>query len=86
MTQEALASKISLSRTSVINIEKGRQQLLVHTLVDIARALHVTPADLIPDFQSDEPKDITLVLEEKGVPERGIDWLKSVVSSSRGNS
>lgn len=87
MTQEALALKISLSRTSVINIEKGRQQLLVHTLVDIARALHVAPSDLIPEFQSGEPKDITSVLEESGVPEKGIDWLKAaVVRSSQGSS
>ena len=73
MTQEALASKISLSRTYVINIEKGRQQLLVHTLADIARALKVAPAELIPEFQIGEPKDITSVLEEKGLPEKGID-------------
>lgn len=86
MTQEALASKISLSRTSIINIEKGRQQLLVHTLVDISRALRVAPSDLIPDLHSEEPKDITLVLQESGVPEKGIDWLKATVGSLRGNS
>jgi DNA-binding XRE family transcriptional regulator len=39
MTQEALAGRTSLTRTSIINIEKGRQQILVHTLVDIAQAL-----------------------------------------------
>lgn len=87
MTQEALASKISLSRTSVINIEKGRQQLLVHTLADIARALKVAPAELIPEFQIGEPKDITSVLEEKGLPEKGIDWLKAaVVRSAKGDT
>lgn len=86
MTQEALASKISLSRTSVINIEKGRQQLLVHMLVDIARSLNVAPVDLIPEFQIGKPKDITSVLEEKGLPEKGIDWLRTaVVSSARGD-
>jgi DNA-binding XRE family transcriptional regulator len=86
MTQEALASKISLSRTSVINIEKGRQQLLVHMLVDIARALHVAPSDLIPDVYGVEPVDITSVLQESGVSEKGIDWLKATVGSSRGGS
>jgi transcriptional regulator with XRE-family HTH domain len=48
MTQEDLASKVSLTRTSIINIEKGRQQLLVHTLVDIAGALGVKVTDLLP--------------------------------------
>jgi len=86
ITQEALAAKISLSRTSIINIEKGRQQLLVHTLVDIARALHVTPSDLIPESQRGEPTDINSVLRESGVSEKGIDWLKASVSSSRKDS
>lgn len=86
MTQETLASKISLSRTSVINIEKGRQQLLVHTLADIAHALHVDPSDIISNLQIREQKDITSVLKERGVPEKGIDWLKTTVSSSREGS
>jgi len=49
LTQEALATKILLTRTTVTNIEKGRQQLLVHTLVDIADALNVTPTSLLPE-------------------------------------
>jgi transcriptional regulator with XRE-family HTH domain len=48
LTQEALALLVSLNRTSVTNIEKGRQQLLVHTLVEIAKALNVAPESLLP--------------------------------------
>lgn len=48
LTQEALATRVSLTRTSVTNIEKGRQQLLVHTLVQISAALNVTPEVLLP--------------------------------------
>ena len=48
MTQEGLAKQVTLTRTSIINIEKGRQQILLHTLVDIARSLGVEPALLIP--------------------------------------
>lgn len=48
LTQEALALIVSLNRTSVTNIEKGRQQLLVHTLVEIAKALDVSPESLLP--------------------------------------
>jgi transcriptional regulator with XRE-family HTH domain len=47
-TQEDLALKLSLSRTAIINIEKGRQQVLVHTLTDIAAALAVSVASLLP--------------------------------------
>jgi DNA-binding XRE family transcriptional regulator len=48
LTQEELAHRVHLKRTSITNIEKGRQKLLVHTLFDIAAALDVPIADLIP--------------------------------------
>lgn len=70
MTQEALASKTSLTRTSIINIEKGRQQILVHTLVDIAQALEVPMADLVPDTD-----DFELLLRDK--TRKGVEWVKS---------
>lgn len=48
-TQEAIAASVGLSRTSLTNIERGRQKLLLHTFVDIASALESTIADLLPD-------------------------------------
>ena len=39
VTQEELARRVDLSRTSITNIEKGRQRILLHQLVDIAAAL-----------------------------------------------
>ncbi len=48
ITQDALARDVSLTRTSIVNIEKGKQQLLLHTLVQIAQALRVEPAELLP--------------------------------------
>jgi transcriptional regulator with XRE-family HTH domain len=48
MTQDILAQRLSLTRTSIINIEKGRQQVLVHTLADIAGALNVPITTLLP--------------------------------------
>lgn len=41
ISQESLAAKIALTRTSVVNIEQGRQRLLVHTVAKIADALGV---------------------------------------------
>src|SRR4051812_27182567 len=42
-TQERLAETIRLSRTSLTNIEKGRQKFLLHTFAEIASALSVAP-------------------------------------------
>jgi DNA-binding XRE family transcriptional regulator len=70
LTQEALANKAALTRTSIINIEKGRQQILLHTLVDISRALQVSIADLLPPTD-----DIEMALRDK--QQKGVEWVKS---------
>ena len=70
MTQEALAKKAMLTRTSIINMEKGRQQILVHSLVDIAQALRVPLNELIPDANN-----LEMLLRDK--PQKGVDWIKS---------
>lgn len=50
-SQEALAQTLGLSRVTVVNIEKGRQKILVHNLVDAANFLEVKLSDLIPTEQ-----------------------------------
>lgn len=52
-SQEALAQTLGLSRVTVVNIEKGRQKILVHNLVDAANFLEVKLSDLIPSEQND---------------------------------
>jgi len=41
--------QIGLSRTSVTNIESGKQAVLLHQVYDIARALDTTVQALLPD-------------------------------------
>jgi len=48
LTQQELSDALSISRTSLTNIEKGHQRLLVHTLVELGGALDIDPARLIP--------------------------------------
>jgi transcriptional regulator with XRE-family HTH domain len=48
VTQEQVANAASLTRASVANIEAGRQQVLVHTLIALARAVNVTVPELLP--------------------------------------
>ena len=52
-SQEALAQTLGLSRVTIVNIEKGRQKILVHNLVDAANFLEVKLSDLIPSEQND---------------------------------
>jgi transcriptional regulator with XRE-family HTH domain len=56
LTQEGLATRVNLTRTSVTNIEKGRQKLLLHTLFELATAMKVPVAQLMPDQREEQPQ------------------------------
>ena len=51
LSQERLADELGLSRTSVTNIEKGRQPIQLHSLYRIARLLGVEIKDILPSPQ-----------------------------------
>lgn len=80
LTQAELASAVSLTRTSITNVERGRQRLLLHTLCDIAAALAVTPSDLIPEsMHYIEPGELEQEIpQDLSVDER--EWIRSVVT------
>lgn len=46
LTQEELAKQLSLSRVSVANIEKGKQKIQIHTLIETAYYLNMSFEDL----------------------------------------
>lgn len=48
MTQEALALRSGVTRNVLIDVEHGRRGLLYERLYDIADALEVPVADLLP--------------------------------------
>jgi DNA-binding XRE family transcriptional regulator len=48
LTQEKLGHLVGLSRTSITNIEKGRQHVALHQVFDLADALKVQPEALLP--------------------------------------
>lgn len=58
LTQEALAQKATLTRTAIVNIEKGRQQILLHTVVEIAQALAIPITDLLPNQAALESRSL----------------------------
>jgi transcriptional regulator with XRE-family HTH domain len=48
VSQEKLADALGLTRTSITNIEHGRQPIQLPTLYAIAEALGIEPTDLMP--------------------------------------
>jgi transcriptional regulator with XRE-family HTH domain len=47
ISQDDLAKRVGLERTSVTNIEIGRQRFLLDSVEDFARALGTTPKNLL---------------------------------------
>jgi DNA-binding XRE family transcriptional regulator len=49
LSQEGLAKAIGLKRPSMSNIEKGRQNILLHTFCDIVETLDSSAGALLPE-------------------------------------
>jgi transcriptional regulator with XRE-family HTH domain len=49
LTQEDLAVRLGLSRTTVVNIERGRQRIALHQLLQIADAVGCEVLHLLPE-------------------------------------
>jgi transcriptional regulator with XRE-family HTH domain len=70
LSQEALARAVGLKRPSMSNIEKGRQNLLLHTFCEIAETLNTDTISLLPERVIPEPvKAPDLRSYSKGVRE-----------------
>jgi transcriptional regulator with XRE-family HTH domain len=82
LSQEQLARAVSLTRTSIVNIESGRQKLLLHNLFRIAEVLCVRPADLISPLEKTPAKIPTIQIQ--GTASTGVnDWVQRSVIKAR---
>src|SRR5580698_3394394 len=55
LSQDGLAKAVGLKRPSMSNIERGRQNILLHTFCDIADTLDSTANALLPERPKSEP-------------------------------
>ena|SRR5712664_1587999 len=81
ITQEQLAEQIGLSRTSITNIEQGRQKVLLHQMFALAESLKIRPEALLPAVAI---FDVSPRIEEKlGKHLKGSekDWGRLIVAS-----
>src|SRR5438093_8145043 len=58
LSQEGLAKAVGLKRPSISNIEKGRQNILLHTFCDIAETLDTDVNALLPERLIPEPQSM----------------------------
>jgi transcriptional regulator with XRE-family HTH domain len=87
LTQSDLADAVGLSRSSVANIEKGRQPVQLHLVVRMAQVLGVDISELIPrqpsPVISEESKLMRDALQQQGAPLDLLDRLRSHLPSGR---
>ena len=76
MRQGELARRVGLSRTSITNVELGRQGLAIHQLFAFADALGVEPCELLPAERPAHQKPTD------PVPPELSDWVASLKHKS----
>lgn len=83
LTQDEVAERIGMGRTSITNIEKGRQHVSLHLLYEISRVLGIAPAELLPDrstlLSTDADLERTLQASTSSLPAETKDWIRRVV-------
>ena len=73
ISQEMLADELGLARTSITNIEKGRQPLQLYSLYVIARLLGTDVKDLLPSVAIFERPQ-----RNKGLNVTRSEWLQTM--------
>lgn len=82
ISQTDLGEIVELTRSSIANIESGRQKVQIDTLYKIAQTLEVEIQDLLPklvDLTSDNRDMFDMKNYDKELQEDEIDWLKKVI-------
>jgi len=84
VTQDQLAKAVGLTRTSVVNIEKGRQKVPLDTLYEIASALGTTVQNLLPAATVQRVQQQAALPANLSPAEQ--QWIRSVAEGRTGGS
>ena len=83
ISQRELAERLRMTRSSVANVEAGRQRVLVHQAVQIAEAIGVQVYDLIPAVLSLIDQQVLDLPPDKALLEISDRWTTYVPRSRR---
>lgn len=54
LTQDDIAKKVGMTRTSIVNIEAGRQRVMLHDIAAFARIFKLSPDRFLASLIEDE--------------------------------
>ncbi|MFY1685012.1 helix-turn-helix domain-containing protein [Micromonospora sp. WMMD730] len=83
LTQREVADRAGVGRPTLANIEKGRQRVLYHQLLDIADALGTDPRELLPPPAATSPALDRL--DDLQSPADVIDWVRRGLARGGGH-
>jgi transcriptional regulator with XRE-family HTH domain len=75
LSQDTLGRLTGLNRTSITNIEAGRQRIPLHLLIRFATALEIEPMELLP---GDPPPGLRL----EGIPDQHRSFVLDVLNAA----
>lgn len=81
MTQEELATSIGMLRTSIVNIEAGRQKPPLHVLYQICSQLGAEPSAMMPALSEVNDVQVTVAGDVQELPPQAASIYKRLSSS-----
>ena len=84
LTQDELAQRVGLTRTSITNLELGRQKIQIHTLYAIADVLKLPVISFLPDRPSAISRNIKDELKGKRLDPAERAWAARILGSGSG--
>ena len=82
LTQRQLADRLGVERTSITNVEAGRQRIPVHMLYRFCVALEIEVIELLPSVQlliSDETDACALSAQLENIPPKTAEVIRSLL-------
>jgi len=82
LNQQAVAERVGLSRTSITNIELGKQHITLHMLYELASAVNTTPEQLLPDkkFVGHDSIRLSEAIEQLPIDDNHKDWIQRIAA------
>jgi transcriptional regulator with XRE-family HTH domain len=85
LSQAAVAARVRLNRTSIANIESGRQHFAFHMFFRLSEAVGVAPTSLLPEWR------VTPVVPESKLRRFDLaddesEWVNRVIQTAREDS
>lgn len=83
LTQAKLAMRVGMSRASIANIERGRQNVLLHHVYHLAEALEIARiSDFLPAPQKPQRDQMEVSLSAGSVTARGKVQITELIATA----